>query len=244
MNWQNDWTSTNLKIKRHFLTTQDMTIMSIEEAKARLQECNVLLKYMDFLQSNGFTDCGKGQIMGQTSFLREYLREERKEEQGEEENRHENLEERKKAKFDLPFHQRQHEYEKKQSLDMKNITDSRLKKMEEANYQNSNATNVFKTSILKQVGNLIDLAKDKTNIQQRKEAIFETKDGEYMDRQIKVSELSVKPTINIKTLTKDRKQVQGELDIDGQQETTEENNDDSLFNKIKKSTDVDNWQWQ
>ena len=53
-----------------------MTLISIEEAKIRLTDCNVLLKYMVFLQKNGFSDCGKGQIMGQVSLLQEYLKEE------------------------------------------------------------------------------------------------------------------------------------------------------------------------
>jgi hypothetical protein len=53
-----------------------MAFISIEEAKTRLDDCNVLLKYMVFLQKNGFSDCGKGQIMGQVSLLQEYLKEE------------------------------------------------------------------------------------------------------------------------------------------------------------------------
>jgi hypothetical protein len=56
-----------------------MTLISIEEAKTRLAECNVLLKYISFLQKNGLSDCGRGQIMGQASLLQEYLEE--KEEQ-------------------------------------------------------------------------------------------------------------------------------------------------------------------
>ena len=51
-----------------------MGIISAEEAKARLSECNVLIKYMNFLQANGFTDCGKGQILGQVSLIKECLR--------------------------------------------------------------------------------------------------------------------------------------------------------------------------
>jgi hypothetical protein len=53
-----------------------MTLISIEEAKTRLADCNVLLKYMVFLQKNGLSDCGKGQIIGQASLLQEYLKEE------------------------------------------------------------------------------------------------------------------------------------------------------------------------
>src|ERR1043166_6980817 len=57
-----------------------MTLISIEEAKTRLAECNVLLKYISFLQKNGLSDCGRGQIMGQASLLQEYLEEEEQQE--------------------------------------------------------------------------------------------------------------------------------------------------------------------
>jgi hypothetical protein len=52
-----------------------MTLISVEEAKNRLADCNILLKYMPFLQKNGLSDCGRGQIMGQASLLQEYLKE-------------------------------------------------------------------------------------------------------------------------------------------------------------------------
>lgn len=52
-----------------------MTVLSNENAKARLEEFRILLKYMPFLQKNGFSDCGKGQIMGQMSLLQEFLSE-------------------------------------------------------------------------------------------------------------------------------------------------------------------------
>jgi hypothetical protein len=57
-----------------------MTLISIEEAKTRLADCNILLKYMVFLQKNGLSDCGKGQIIGQASLLQEYLKEEEQQE--------------------------------------------------------------------------------------------------------------------------------------------------------------------
>jgi hypothetical protein len=50
-----------------------MGMISAEEAKIKLSEWNVLIKYMNFLQANGFTDCGKGQILGQVSLIRECL---------------------------------------------------------------------------------------------------------------------------------------------------------------------------
>jgi len=52
-----------------------MTVLSNENAKARLEEFRILLKYMPFLQKNGFSDCGRGQIMGQISLLQEFLSE-------------------------------------------------------------------------------------------------------------------------------------------------------------------------
>ncbi len=48
-------------------------MFSIQKAKEKLADCNVLLKYMAFLQNNGFSDYGKGQIMGQVALLKEYL---------------------------------------------------------------------------------------------------------------------------------------------------------------------------
>jgi hypothetical protein len=50
-----------------------ISIFSIQKAKEKLADCNVLLKYMAFLQNNGFSDYGKGQIMGQVALLKEYL---------------------------------------------------------------------------------------------------------------------------------------------------------------------------
>jgi hypothetical protein len=50
-----------------------MGMISTETAKLKLLEWNVLLKYMDFLQANGFTDCGKGQILGQISLVKEFM---------------------------------------------------------------------------------------------------------------------------------------------------------------------------
>lgn len=51
-------------------------MISIEKARDKLADYNVLLKYMSFLQSNGFSDCGRGQILGQIALLQEFLIEE------------------------------------------------------------------------------------------------------------------------------------------------------------------------
>ena len=50
-----------------------MTVLSNANTKIRLDEYRILLKYMPFLQKNGFSDCGRGQIMGQMSLLQEFL---------------------------------------------------------------------------------------------------------------------------------------------------------------------------
>jgi hypothetical protein len=51
-------------------------MISIQEARDKLADYNVLLKHISFLQSNGFSDFGRGQIIGQIALLREYLVEE------------------------------------------------------------------------------------------------------------------------------------------------------------------------
>ena len=208
--------------------------MSIEEARSRLQEYNILLKYMDFLQSNGFTDYGKGQIIGQTSFLQEYIKEERKEGAI-----HKSTEERYKN-IDLLDHVRQGDYDKRLTIETKNSIDTRVKKIDGTIQEGSTSSNAFKSGILKQVGNLIDRAKDKTMIQQRKDLEFGTEpDEQHIDKKIKMSQLSSQLTNKARISTaENKKQIQGEPEIEGQEE------DESLFDKINKSTDVDNWQWQ
>ena len=52
-----------------------MVILSKENTKLRLEEFRILLKYMPFLQKNGFSDCGRGQIMGQMFLLQDFLNE-------------------------------------------------------------------------------------------------------------------------------------------------------------------------
>jgi hypothetical protein len=51
-------------------------MISKEEARNKLADYNVLLEHISFLQSNGFSDFGRGQIIGQISLLQEYLLEE------------------------------------------------------------------------------------------------------------------------------------------------------------------------
>jgi hypothetical protein len=51
-------------------------MITLELAKTKLSELNVLIRYLSFLQNNGFTDLGKGKILGQAQLLRELINEE------------------------------------------------------------------------------------------------------------------------------------------------------------------------
>ncbi|MGD1834907.1 MAG: hypothetical protein ACPKQO_04220 [Nitrososphaeraceae archaeon] len=52
-----------------------MVSLSKETANNRIKELKIILKYMSFLQKNGFSDCGRGQILGQISLLEEFVNE-------------------------------------------------------------------------------------------------------------------------------------------------------------------------
>ena len=116
----------------------DMALISTEEAKAKLLDCKVLLKYMVFLQNNGFSDCGKGQIMGQAALLEEYLKEEEKKQY--------------KGTFDKP-HKPIEEQEKQI------ITKSTEEPGKISETLRENTTNIYK-GFLRQVGNMIEKPKD------------------------------------------------------------------------------------
>ena len=92
---------------------------------------------MPFLQNNGFSDCGKGQILGQASLLQEYLK------KVEGQNQSKSLEEEKEK-----------EKEKQAEIHM-NITNNID---HEANRKNT--TNAHKPGLLREVGNIIDRAKE------------------------------------------------------------------------------------
>src|ERR671930_420 len=97
-----------------------MAMISIDEAKLRLSDFKVLLKHIEFLQKNGFSDCGKGQIIGQALLLQEYLKQQ----------------EGNKGESDLQ---------------------EMIKKNSELLGNNNNG---FKPSLLRQLENFIDRAKD------------------------------------------------------------------------------------
>jgi hypothetical protein len=111
-----------------------MAMISIDEAKMRLADFNVLLKHIEFLQNNGFSDCGKGQIIGQALLLEEYLKEE------ERNNGENNL--------------REMIQQTENAISNEGQT---IKKNTELLHDN---TNCFKPSLLKQLENFIDRAKD------------------------------------------------------------------------------------
>ena len=111
-----------------------MAMISIDEAKLRLADFNVLLKHIEFLQKNGFSDCGKGQIIGQALLLEEYLKEE------ERNNGENNL--------------REMIQQTENAISNEGQT---IKKNTELLHDN---TNCFKPSLLKQLENFIDRAKD------------------------------------------------------------------------------------
>ena len=52
-----------------------MVSLSKETANNRINELKIVLKYISFLQKNGFSDCGRGQILGQISLLEEFIHE-------------------------------------------------------------------------------------------------------------------------------------------------------------------------
>ncbi len=115
----------------------DMTLVSTEEAKTKLLDCKILLKYMAFLQNNGFSDCGKGQIMGQAALLEEYLKEEEKKQKGTFDKSHKQIEEQGKQI----------------------ITKSIEEQGKISETFRENTTNIYK-GFLRQVGNMIDKPKD------------------------------------------------------------------------------------
>lgn len=144
-----------------------INMFSMQKAKEKLADCNVLLKYMNFLQNNGFSDYGKGQIMGQIALLREYL------EDGVEEKERE----KEQSKDNIVFSENK-TYKDKKGVEQQLVTTKDSKVYEQAgekiaetifrrgvsNLQNNNSgnnnNNNNKSSLLKGVENIIDKARD------------------------------------------------------------------------------------
>ena len=135
----------NYELKEEIREKQkNMTLISIVEAKTRLAECNVLLKYMSFLQKNGLSDCGRGQIMGQVSLLMEHLKE--KEQQ-----------ESKQWISDISDQQEEKPREKQQQTITKDA--EKAGRIITAAFQENIVNNMSKSDLLRQVGNAIDKLK-------------------------------------------------------------------------------------
>ena len=191
-----------------------MTLISIEEAKTRLEDCNVLLKYMVFLQKNGFSDCGKGQIIGQISLLQEYLKEE--EQQG-----------NKQCSIDKSSQQQKDQQEKQQVITKD--ADKAERKMTSTFHENA-VNNSPKSDLLRQMGSVIDKAKH--TVEQNKQRGIGGPNKE-------VGQTLPEP-ISDATAEDGNKSHQ---QVDGVGTNKEKNQ--SWINKIKKVTEVENWQsWQ
>jgi hypothetical protein len=117
-----------------------MSVTLMDEIKTKLAECNVLLKYMTFLQNNGLSDCGKGQIIGQASLLQEYIKKEQ-----ENENSNSSLSQK--------FHKDIEQTEKDRSIIKINTNEALVQPVRKNTF-------IHKTGLLREVGNMIDKAKD------------------------------------------------------------------------------------
>ena len=145
-----------------------INMFSTQKAKEKLADCNVLLKYMAFLQNNGFSDYGKGQVMGQIGLLREYL------EDGVEQKERDKEESRDSNNIFIDNKM----YKDKKGVEQQLVATKDNKIYEQAgekiaetifrrggsNLQSNNAgannNNTNKSSLLKGVENIIDRARD------------------------------------------------------------------------------------
>jgi hypothetical protein len=144
-----------------------INMFSTQKAKEKLADCNVLLKYMAFLQNNGFSDYGKGQVMGQIGLLREYL-----------EDGVEQKERDKEESKDSNIFVDNKTYKDKKGLEQQLVATKDNKIYEQAgekiaetifrrgvsnlqsNNTGANNNNTNKSSLLKGVENIIDRARD------------------------------------------------------------------------------------
>ena len=140
-----------------------INMFSTQKAKEKLADCNVLIKYMTFLQNNGFSDYGKGQVMGQIGLLREYL-----------EDGVEQKERDKEESKDNNIFVDNKMYKDKKGVEQQLVATKDNKIYEQAgekiaetifrrgvsNLQTNNNNNTNKSSLLKGVENIIDRARD------------------------------------------------------------------------------------
>lgn len=64
-----------LRHRKHYHYYRQTLMITLELAKTKLNELNVLIRYLSFLQNNGFSDLGKGKILGQVQLLKELISE-------------------------------------------------------------------------------------------------------------------------------------------------------------------------
>ena len=140
-------------------------MFSTQKAKEKLADCNVLLKYMTFLQNNGFSDYGKGQVMGQIGLLREYLEDgvEQKERDKEESKDNNNIfvdnkmyKDKKVVEQQLVATKDNKIYEQAGEKIAETIFRRGVSNLQSNNSGNNNN----KSSLLKGVENIIDKARD------------------------------------------------------------------------------------
>jgi hypothetical protein len=136
-------------------------MLSIEKAREKILECNVLLKHMTFLQNNGFSDYGRGQIIGQIALLKEYLGESEVEAEQQNEN---NREAYRRNILDDKLLKDKKVEERQQTISTRNsiLYEQAGEKIAETIFRknSSNSHNNSKSSLLKGVENIIDKAKD------------------------------------------------------------------------------------
>ncbi|MBV9178075.1 MAG: hypothetical protein JO297_13670 [Nitrososphaeraceae archaeon] len=192
-----------------------MTLISIEGAKTRLADCNVLLKYMVFLQKNGFSDCGKGQIIGQVSLLQEYLKEEEQQES-------------KQSSIDKSSQQQKDQHKHQTILKDANKVGKTVAETFRDN--STNNTSESKLGLLGQVEGMIDKAKDTT-----------IEENELSEHWIngQVHQTLTQP------IRATREDNYGKLQPQISGVTINKEAEQSWINKIKKLTEVENWRsWQ
>ena len=143
-----------------------INMFSMQKAKEKLADCNILLKYMSFLQNNGFSDYGKGQIMGQIALLREYLEDgvEEKEREKEESKDNNNIfaenkmyKDRKGVEQQLVTTKDNNVYEQAGEKIAETIFRRGVSNLQNNNSSNNNNN---KSGLLKGVENIIDKARD------------------------------------------------------------------------------------
>jgi hypothetical protein len=184
----------------------------MEEAKTRLADCNVLLKYMVFLQNNGLSDCGKGQIIGQASLLQEYL----EEQQG-----------NKQWDTDKSSKQQKGQKEKQQAITK---DADKVGRMMTSTFRENALNDSSKSDLLRQVGSVIDKAKH--TVEQNKERGIDGSNKQAGQ---------ILPEPKSDATTEDGNKSQHQIAGLG----TNKDKNQSWINKIKKVTEVENWQsWQ